>query len=198
MSRLRAEMTPTVTVWPRPNGLPIATTQSPTRASSESPNDTNGRATSAVTRSTARSVAGSRPTTVASNVRPSWNATSIASAPSMTWLLVTITPSGSMTKPEPSEDSVRGAPPRYSLKRSSGEPGGNVGRPPATFWLVRMFTTAGESRSERSAKPSISGRCAAAGAPRAAPARRAAARTPLMLSFACRMCESRSSPQLSI
>ena len=36
--RPRAEMMPAVTEWPRPNGLPIAITQSPTRTLSESPN----------------------------------------------------------------------------------------------------------------------------------------------------------------
>ena len=37
MSRLVAEMMPTVTVPPRPKGLPIAITQSPTRILAESP-----------------------------------------------------------------------------------------------------------------------------------------------------------------
>ncbi len=40
MSRPRAEMIPAVTVPPRPNGLPMATTQSPTRILSESPKPT--------------------------------------------------------------------------------------------------------------------------------------------------------------
>ena len=40
MSRLRAEMMPTVTVPPSPNGLPIAITQSPMRMTSELPNFT--------------------------------------------------------------------------------------------------------------------------------------------------------------
>ncbi len=37
MSRLVAEMMPTVTLPPRPKGLPIAITQSPTRIFDESP-----------------------------------------------------------------------------------------------------------------------------------------------------------------
>jgi hypothetical protein len=37
MSRLRAETMPAVTVPPKPKGLPMAITQSPTRLSSESP-----------------------------------------------------------------------------------------------------------------------------------------------------------------
>ena len=40
MSRLRAETMPAVTVPPRLNGLPIATTHSPSRTLSESPNFT--------------------------------------------------------------------------------------------------------------------------------------------------------------
>ena len=43
MSRPRAETMPAVTVPPRPNGLPIASTQSPTRSASESPNCTAGQ-----------------------------------------------------------------------------------------------------------------------------------------------------------
>ena len=69
MSRLRAETMPTVTVPPRPNGLPIAITQSPTRILSESPNFT---AVSlwpfGSTLSTARSVLVSVPTSVALSV----------------------------------------------------------------------------------------------------------------------------------
>ena len=39
-SRARAEIMPAVTVPPKPKGLPMASTQSPTRALSESPNET--------------------------------------------------------------------------------------------------------------------------------------------------------------
>ena len=46
MLRERAETMPAVTEPPSPNGLPMATTQSPTLASSESPNSTKGRSPS--------------------------------------------------------------------------------------------------------------------------------------------------------
>ena len=83
MSRPRAEMMPAVAVPPRPNGLPIATTQSPTRALSESPNATYGKPL-ASTLISARSVFGSLPTSVASNLRPSCSVTVISSAPPAT------------------------------------------------------------------------------------------------------------------
>jgi len=42
MSRLRAETMPTDTEPPRPNGLPMAITQSPTRIASDTPKGTAG------------------------------------------------------------------------------------------------------------------------------------------------------------
>ena len=112
---------PAVTVPPRPNGLPIASTQSPTRAFDESPNCTAGSGLSGFTFSSAMSPVSSRPTTVAFSVVLSCSVTVISSAPSMTWLLVTISPDGSMMKPEP----------RLCIRRSgsgwsppSGRPGG--------------------------------------------------------------------------
>src|SRR5699024_11260650 len=51
--------------------------------------------------STARSVIGSVPTGSASNIRPSLTVTTICSAPSMTWLLVTMCPCSSQTIPDP-------------------------------------------------------------------------------------------------
>ena len=65
MSRPRAETMPAVTVPPRPNGLPIASTQSPTRSASESPNCTAGSGLSGFTCSSAMSPVSSRPTTLA-------------------------------------------------------------------------------------------------------------------------------------
>ena len=56
---------PAVTVPPSPNGWPIATTQSPTRARPESPNFTKGSGAGATILSTARSEVGSRPTSLA-------------------------------------------------------------------------------------------------------------------------------------
>ena len=71
MSRSRAETMPAVTVPPRPNGLPIAITQSPTRSLSESPNFTAVSGLSGLTFSTARSVFVSVPTSSALSLVPS-------------------------------------------------------------------------------------------------------------------------------
>ena len=94
MSRPRAETMPAVTVPPRPNGLPIASTQSPTRSVSESPNCTAGSGLSGFTCSRAMSPVSSRPSTLALSEVLSWRVTVISSAPSITWLLVTTSPDG--------------------------------------------------------------------------------------------------------
>src|SRR6266851_3621517 len=106
-------MIPAVTVPPRPNGLPIASTQSPTRALLESPQLAAGNGVLASTLSNARSVTASRPMTCACSAVSSARVTVICSALAITWLLVTINPDGSMTNPEP---SAPGAP--LSLKKS--------------------------------------------------------------------------------
>src|SRR6266567_3370491 len=100
-------MIPAVTVAPRTNGLPIASTQSPTRALLESPQLAAGSGVLTSTLSKARSVTASRPMTCACNAVSSDSVTVIWSAVAITWLLVTISPDGSMTKPEPSE-AIRG------------------------------------------------------------------------------------------
>ena len=85
MSRCLAETMPSVTEPPSPNGLPIASTQSPTFSLVDEP---NGTATSGflpgVTFSTARSALASRPTSVAVSFEPSAKLAMISSAPSMT------------------------------------------------------------------------------------------------------------------
>ena len=86
--RPSAETMPMVTVWPTPKGLPIASTTSPTARLSAAGKVIAGSTSAPSMRSTARSVSGSRPTRRAANLRPSLSATSIASAVSMTWLLV--------------------------------------------------------------------------------------------------------------
>ena len=60
--RATAETMPLVTVRSSPKGLPIATTQSPTRASVELPKCTKGSGLFATILSTARSEAASAPT----------------------------------------------------------------------------------------------------------------------------------------
>ncbi len=84
MSRSSAETMPTVTVPPKPNGLPIAITQSPTRKVSESPNGTAGSGLSAFTFKTAISVLASRPITSASSFVPSAKLAVISSASAIT------------------------------------------------------------------------------------------------------------------
>ena len=88
ISRATADTIPVVTVRVKPNGLPIATTGSPTCAELESPSGT-GRALlilSGSTLSTARSVDGSRPLTVALTGSPSSSKLTVTSlGPSTTW-----------------------------------------------------------------------------------------------------------------
>ncbi len=89
--RPTAEMIPEVTVWSKPNGEPMARTQSPTRADALLP-FWSGRYWVESTLITATSDLGSVPTTLASNSSPSKNWTLISPAPSTTWLLVTMWP----------------------------------------------------------------------------------------------------------
>jgi hypothetical protein len=88
MLRPLALTMPLVTVSPIPKGLPMARTRSPTSALALSAKVTAGRSLASIF-TTARSVCGSRPTTLALNSRPSVRATVTTSAPSITWLLVT-------------------------------------------------------------------------------------------------------------
>ena len=102
--RASAETMPCVTVCPTPNGLPIASTMSPTCSASELANSNAGNCSLAfLSRNTARSVRLSLSTISASNSRLSASATLISSAPSITCTLVTTRPLGSTITPEPSE-----------------------------------------------------------------------------------------------
>ena len=92
--RPTAEMIPEVTVWSKPNGEPIARTQSPTRAFELLP-FWSGRYCVVSTLITATSDPLSVPTTLATASSPSENWTLIWSAPSTTWLLVTMWPRSS-------------------------------------------------------------------------------------------------------
>ena len=113
--RARAETMPCVTVWPTPNGLPIAITKSPTSRASESPKAIGIRPpVGFLILTTARSVRGSRRTMVASNSRRSASAMRTSFMFSMTWLLVMTRPDSSTITPEPRDFWARspGAPPR--------------------------------------------------------------------------------------
>ncbi len=98
--RASAEMMPWVTVCPTPKGLPIASTTSPTRRSSELAKSSVGNLSwVSFRRSTARSEWLSLSTISASNSRLSESETLTWSAPSMTWTLVTTRPDGSTITP---------------------------------------------------------------------------------------------------
>ena len=145
---------------PSPNGLPTATTQSPTFDFSLSPQVTKGSflPPASIFRS-ARSVFSSRPTTVPGCRLLSCRITVILSALPTTWLLVTIRPLASMMKPEPSATASRPAcgTPRFSKnffrKSSKGDAGPS---PRSADWseplevsaliCAEMLTTAGWTR----------------------------------------------------
>ena len=95
----------------------MATTSSPTCIPSESPRVAAGNPEPS-TLMTARSVVGSRPMTRAGFFRSSANTTSMVCAPATTWLFVTMTPSGAMTKPvpAPSPGTGRRKSPRLSVR----------------------------------------------------------------------------------
>jgi hypothetical protein len=95
-----ALMMPMVTVWLSWNGLPTAITYSPTLALDESPQARVGKPFPS-TLMTAMSVTGSVPTSVPFRRRRSAVVIAICLACSITWLLVTITPSGLTITPEP-------------------------------------------------------------------------------------------------
>ena len=106
--RASAETMPEVTVWPTPKGLPIASTRSPTSSLSESPRTAGWSVSpSSPARRRARSLRSSETSTRAGNSRRSASTTLIAPAFSTTWWLVTISPSGPTTTPEPSEFCAR-------------------------------------------------------------------------------------------
>ncbi len=92
---------PLVTEPVSPSGEPMATTSSPTARLSELPSEAVVRFLAPLTLIRARSLSGSVPTTSACFLVPSLKVTSTEEAPATTWLLVTISPSGVMTTPEP-------------------------------------------------------------------------------------------------
>src|SRR5256886_7350151 len=127
--RPSALTTPAVTVLWKPSGLPIATTSWPTRSAPESPSSATVSETGG-TRSTARSVSGSSPTSSARTRRPSGNAASSRVASWTTWLVVSTNPSGVNTNPEPFPGTSRAGRPRRS-----------------TLWRTSTLTTAGPTCS---------------------------------------------------
>src|SRR5690606_4893512 len=133
---------PTVTVWLRPKGLPIATTQSAISTSSESPSGRTGSGWSVSTLRRARSVSESVPRIRASSVwEKPWSSsvTLIRCARSTTWALVTISPEGWMTKPAPSPSE---GPEKPSKKSGKGSPCSMGWRPTSS---TAIETTAGRA-----------------------------------------------------
>ena len=146
-----------MTVPPKPNGLPIATTQSPTRASPSSPKASQGADPPFSILSTARSVRASRPTTRASCRAPSCRVTVTSVASATTWSLVTMWPSPSTKKPEPTCTRGSGRVGIRSKNRSNGAMSSHGGRgsraAAAVGFSTVTNTTAGWTRSARSANP---------------------------------------------
>ena len=83
---------PVVTVFERPNGLPIAMTVSPIMRSERRPECSRPSGSSRSTLRTARSLSASAPSSFASSSRPSDVVTQMRDAPEMTWSFVTTTP----------------------------------------------------------------------------------------------------------
>src|SRR6516162_931969 len=182
MSRAVAEMMPEVTVPPRPKGLPIASTQSPTLALVESPHEAAGSSAFGSTLSSARSVTASRPMTSACRVVSSDKVTVICSALAITWLFVTMSPEGSTMNPEPKEATrdggglgPPGAPfsPKKSRKNSSSGapgPGSCASGPPlglgdALACVVETLTTTPTNFAASCAKTSAKGIASGRSAP---------------------------------
>ena len=84
MSRPMAEIIPVLAEPPKPNGLPMANTQSPTRDFSSSPQGKYGKSLASFNFNKARSVLESLPLISASYSVPSVKVTTISSARSMT------------------------------------------------------------------------------------------------------------------
>ena len=118
--RPSAETTPAVTVDSKPSGLPIATTSWPRRSRLESPSVAAGSVTGASTRTSARSVSGSSPTTRAVRLRPSVVISSTRAAPPTTWLLVSTRPSGATMTPEPEPARAALRPCQTSIRTTAG------------------------------------------------------------------------------
>src|SRR5438552_2941307 len=159
---------PAVAVWVRPNGLPIASTQSPTLRLSESPSGSVGSGCGALMWTRAMSVLSSLPTSFASNSSSVAMRTRILSAPLTTWLFVTTSPSAEMTKPEPRLRLTAGGSPKKRWRKSCIDSGGPCPSSPARP-TVEMFTTAGSARARTSANEGSRSPAAAGVTPSRAP-----------------------------
>ena len=191
ISRPTPDTTPVVSVWSRPNGLPIANTFCPTSMVLDRPSG-NGRRRplSSETSSTAMSLSSSHPSTFAvRSFGSAWNFTATSSAPRTTWKLVTMWPSSSHTNPDPAPMGISVASSAYGEARRSCllvmnategvfflnrdtvavSSGSSAVRAPAGTAATAPTALAGSSAERLTSKPA-----AAATATRAAPANGAA------------------------
>ena len=157
--------TPAVTVFSNPKGEPMASTQSPARSAWLLPIGTVGRLCASIF-STAMSVFGSMPSTLALNSRRSVSLTVTVLAPLTTCALVMIKPSALMMKPDPRPRtgtvSVPPLGPCWSMpggmpkRRMKSRRPGSMAAPPLSLTfsvpLTLMLTTAGPSRAAMVAK----------------------------------------------
>jgi hypothetical protein len=130
-----ALMIPIVTVWLSWNGLPMATTYSPTAARDESPQGSVASARASIF-TTAMSVTGSVPTSLPRKRRWSEVVMAIWFACSITWLLVTMRPSAPTMTPEP----------RLVLRSSRGM------RRPGKSWPKKSRKKGSLEKGDRSAR----------------------------------------------
>ncbi len=156
--------TPAVTEFSKPNGEPIASTHSPTRKVLLLPSTTTGRLLALIL-STAISVFGSCPSTLARNSRRSVSFTVTVLALCTTCAFVRMMPSGLMMKPEPSARIGTSCDPPWpcpcpcwnwrknwkngSLPKGSSFPGWPAIGMSLDTWVLPvtvMFTTAGPYR----------------------------------------------------
>ena len=146
--RSRADRTPTVTVFSRPRGLPMAITVSPIIRSSCSAGWTKASPLRGM-RNSARSASVSEPITSASASLPSAKRTLTSAAPSMTCSLVTIRPSFEITTPVPSACDEYTCPSgcRSSGKNWSKNSSKGIRRGAVTTWRAVKLTTAGRTFS---------------------------------------------------
>ena len=142
---------PAVTDPPSPNGLPAATTQSPTSNARLSPQLTAGSRADGITLITAISVSSSAPTSRAGSWVPSDRLTTMVSALPTTWLLVTMMPPGSIMNPEPAPITWRFCCRSRNWRCNCG--GNNAsGSRCGTVSVVAMFTTDGSTCLTNGAK----------------------------------------------
>jgi len=122
MMRPFALMMPAVTVPSRPKGLPMAITQSPTRAASESPRRSRGELL--LRHDLHHREIGERvpAADLRGNSSPALVVTFTLRAFSTTWLLVRMNPSALITNPEPAAWIAGGGAPGRRKNRSHGVP----------------------------------------------------------------------------